>query len=82
MHTVYSNPRLLAFQDDLAPYRGIWVVYSSTPSQGFIACHEVKDESQTPRLLEQISLQTLDEVRQFAAHLNVHGWHTSHTLTP
>lgn len=78
MLTVYSNPRLLAFRDHLAPYRGTWVVYSSKPDKGFIACHEIEDESKSPRLLEQITLNTLNEVRGFAAHLNSHGWHTTH----
>lgn len=80
MLTVYTNTRLLAFRDHLAPYRGTWVVYSSKPDKRFIACHEIEDESKTPRLLEQITLNTLDEVREFAAHLNLHGWHASHTV--
>lgn len=74
MQTVYRNPRLLAFQDHQAPQRGSWVVYASQPERGFIACHEIEDGTKTPRLLEQRTLDTLEELRQFAAQLNGLGW--------
>jgi hypothetical protein len=81
MFTDNGSTRLLAFKDHMAPYRGTWVVYSSKPDRRFIACHEIEDESKTSRLLEQIALNTMEEVRQFSAHLNRYGWQASHTAT-
>lgn len=70
MLTANSSTRLLAFKDQMAPYRGTWVLYSSKPDRRFIACHEIEDESKNSRLPEQSTLNTMEEVRQFSAHLN------------
>jgi hypothetical protein len=79
MQTVRSNPHLMMFKDQRAPYRGTWIIYSSQTSRGFTACHEVEDESRASKLIEKLILETIQDVKDFGAHLNLHGWSTSYT---
>jgi hypothetical protein len=74
MGTSFSNPRLVSFNDHLAPYRGSWVIYAASSPGRFAACHEFQDPGQALRVLEQRQLNSTLEARRFSSHLILHGW--------
>lgn len=74
MAVVAKGPHLLAFRDRVAPERGCWLIDASIVEQGFVARYVIQDADGRPRLLDQLVLQSIDQLRDFAAQLNVHGW--------
>ena len=74
MAVVEKGPHLLVFRDRLAPERGSWLIDASIVEQGFVARYIIQDASGRPRLLDQLALRSIDQLRDFAAQLNVHGW--------
>ncbi len=71
-----GKPRLLVLNDKQAPSRGYWLIYPSLPEIGFTACHEIENEKQEPRAIEEIFLKTIIDVRTFYSNLIRHGWTT------
>jgi hypothetical protein len=74
MPTSFSNPCLVRFSDPQAPYRGAWVFYSASHLGAYAACHELLDQGQPMRVIEQRDLQNLMDARRFSQHLILHGW--------
>ena len=68
---------LLVLKDKQVPSRGSWVVYPSFTEIGFTACHEIQNDRQEPRVMEEICLRTIIDVRTFCSNLIRHGWTTS-----
>jgi hypothetical protein len=75
--TVGIPPRLLVLKNKQLPSRGSWVIYPSLPEIGFTACHEIQDERQEPKAIEEIFLKTIIDVRTFCSNLIRHGWTTN-----
>ena len=74
MAVVVKGPHLLAFRDRLMPERGSWLIDASIVEQGFVARYIIQDADGQPRLLDQLALPSIDQLRDFTAQLNVHGW--------
>ena len=74
MATAFSNPRLLSFSDHGAPYRGHWVIYASSQTDGYAACHEMREQGHGLQVVEQRQLPNALEARRFSTHLILHGW--------
>lgn len=74
MSTSFSNPRLLSFRDQGAPYRGHWVIYATSHVGTYAACHELSEDSRELRVLEQRQLDSAAAAKRFSAHLILHGW--------
>jgi len=69
-----GTPRLLVLNNKQAPSRGSWVIYPSMPEIGFTACHEIENETQEPRAIEEIGLKTYLETRSFCLDRIQNGW--------
>lgn len=72
-----GTPRLLILKNKQAPSRDYWVIYPSMTEIGFTACHEIENETQEPRAIEEIFLKTIIDVRTFCSNLIKHGWTTN-----
>ena len=69
-----GTPRVLVLNHKQAPSRGSWVIYPSLPEIGFTACHEIENETQEPRAIEEIFMETIIDVRAFYSNLIKHRW--------
>ena len=69
-----GTPRLLVLNNKQATSRGSWVIYPSMPEIGFTACHEIENETQEPRAIEEIFLKTDLETRSFCLDRIQNGW--------
>jgi len=68
----------LVLKDKQVQSRGSWVIYPSLTEIGFSACHEIQNEKQEPKIIEEIFLKTIIDVRTFYLNLIQHGW-TEHS---
>ena len=69
-----GTPRLLILKNEQAPSRDYWVIYPSMTEIGFTACHEIENETQEPRAIEEIFLKTDLETRSFCLGRIQNGW--------
>jgi hypothetical protein len=66
--------RFLVLKDKQVQSSGSWVIYSSLTEIGFSACHEIPNDKQEPKIIEEILLKTVVDVRKFYLNLIQHGW--------
>ena len=65
---------LVSFLDRGAPYRGRWLIYAAGNGASYAACHEVLEQPDQIRILDQRPLDSVIEARRFSGHLILHGW--------
>jgi len=74
MTAIHSHPRITTLERCAAQRRDEWIIYATTPSEGFTALHEIDQADTVPRVLERISLRTSLDVEIFSSSLIVNGW--------
>ena len=65
---------LVSFLDRGAPYRGRWRIYAAGSGGGYAACHELQEQTNAMKVVDQRQLGSVIEARRFSSHLILHGW--------
>ena len=77
MTKTIGETRLLVFNNEQMPCRGIWTIRSSSVEVGFTACREIANTSNHCQTIEVVALKTIEELNAFCATLIQQGWSTN-----
>jgi hypothetical protein len=77
MTKTIGETRLLVFNNEQMPCRGIWTIRSSSVEVGFTACRQIVNSSNQCQAMEVVALKTIEELNAFCATLVQQGWSTS-----